>query len=153
MGTGGRIGKVSMLGNSSNFTNSKEVRKKIMLMPAPPKVHYPEHFLKNHALKKQYHKDIVECLEIQLLARAEPNPLFTKTSGKRLTIVFDLDETLIKSVNDPSKLPEENFDVILKVQDGTAKREMYVSFRPYMTEMLKILRKHCEIIVFTAAQR
>ena len=52
MGTGGRIGKVSMLGNSSNFTNAKEVSKKNMLMPAPPKVHYPEHFLKNHALKK-----------------------------------------------------------------------------------------------------
>jgi CTD small phosphatase-like protein 2 len=95
----------------------------------------------------------VECLEIQLLARSEPNPLFTKTSGKRLTIVFDLDETLIKSVNEPSKLSGENFDVFLKVQDGTVKRDLYVSFRPYMTEMLKILRKHCEIIVFTAAQR
>jgi predicted phosphoribosyltransferase len=52
LATGGRIGKVSMQGNSSNFTNSKEVRKKNMLMPIPPKVHYPEHFLKNHALKK-----------------------------------------------------------------------------------------------------
>jgi hypothetical protein len=52
LATGGRIGKVSMQGNSSNFTNSKEVRKKNMLMPIPPKLHYPEHFLKNHALKK-----------------------------------------------------------------------------------------------------
>ena len=52
LGTGGRIGQVSMQGNSSNFINSKEVRNKNMLMPTPPKVHYPEHFLKNHALKK-----------------------------------------------------------------------------------------------------
>jgi TFIIF-interacting CTD phosphatase-like protein len=71
-----------------------------------------------------------------------------------LTIVFDLDETLIKSVNDPGKLPGENYDVFLKVEDGgSIKRELYVSFRPYMTEMLKSLRKHCELIIFTAAQR
>jgi CTD small phosphatase-like protein 2 len=88
-----------------------------------------------------------------LTSRAEPNPLFTKVTSKRLTIVFDLDETLIKSVTDPSKLPDENYDIFLRVEDGAAKRDMYVSFRPYMTEMLKKLRKHCELIVFTAAQR
>ena len=88
-----------------------------------------------------------------MVTRAEPNPLFTKTTGKRLTIVFDLDETLIKSVSEPSKLPGENFDIFLKVQDSGVKRDLYVSFRPYMTEMLKRLRKHCELILFTAAQR
>ena len=88
-----------------------------------------------------------------MVVRAEPNPLFTKITSKRLSIVFDLDETLIKSVNDPIKLPNQNYDVFLKVEDGSIKRDLYVSFRPYMTEMLRILRKHCELIIFTAAQR
>jgi CTD small phosphatase-like protein 2 len=65
--------------------------------------------------------------------------------------VFDLDETLIKSVSDPSKLPGDNYDVFLKVEEGHLKRELYVSFRPYMIEMLKKLRKNCELILFTAA--
>jgi TFIIF-interacting CTD phosphatase-like protein len=76
-----------------------------------------------------------------------------KNTSKRLTIVFDLDETLIKSVNDPSKLPGGDYDVFLKVEDTSVKTELYVSFRPYMIETLKRLRKHCELIIFTAAQK
>jgi TFIIF-interacting CTD phosphatase-like protein len=33
------------------------------------------------------------------------------------------------------------------------KRDLYVAFRPYAIEMLKKLRKYCELIIFTAAQR
>jgi CTD small phosphatase-like protein 2 len=92
-------------------------------------------------------------LETTLTFRAEPNPLFTKSTSKKLTIVFDLDETLIKSVSDPLKLPDENYDIFIRVEDGAIKRDLYVSFRPYMTQMLKKLKKHCELIVFTAAQK
>ncbi len=37
---------------------------------------YPEHFLSDSKLRKQYQKDIEECLETQVLVRVEPNPLF-----------------------------------------------------------------------------
>jgi hypothetical protein len=64
--------------------------------------------------------------------------------------VFDLDETLIKTVIDPSIFPDSNYDVHLKLKDGNEMKEMYISIRPYTIEMLKRLKKHAELIVFTA---
>ncbi len=37
--------------------------------------------------------------------------MLMKLSDKSQTIVFDLDETLIKAVTDTSKLPNKEFDV------------------------------------------
>lgn len=70
-----------------------------------------------------------------------------------MTIVFDLDETLIKSVNDRSKLFNKEFDVHLKIQDGTEIKDMYVSIRPNAIEMLRKLKKHAELVVFTAGHK
>ena len=50
--TSGRIGKVPHKINSTNLTQSKDARSKKSISPPPPNVHYPEHFLKNNALRK-----------------------------------------------------------------------------------------------------
>lgn len=67
--------------------------------------------------------------------------------------MFDLDETLIKSVSDRSKMCMNEFDVHLKIKDGAEMKDIYVSIRPYAIEMLKKLKKHAELVVFTAGQK
>jgi hypothetical protein len=53
------------------------------------------------------------------------------------TLVFDLDETLIKATNDPSKLPDSIYDekCHLDFQD-LSKKNIYLSYRPFLFEML-----------------
>ena len=41
----------------------------------------------------------------------------------------------------------------LKIKDGNEMKEMYVSIRPFSIEMIKKLKKHAELIVFTAGQK
>ena len=67
------------------------------------------------------------------------------------TIVFDLDETLIKATNDSGKFPDGVFDArgILNIA-MLAKKDIYISFRPYLFEMLTALKKNFELILFTA---
>ncbi len=65
-----------------------------------------------------------------------------------------MDETLIRSVTDRSKLfDQDKFDMHLKIEDGTEIKDLYVSIRPNAIEMLRKLRKHAELIVFTAGQK
>jgi TFIIF-interacting CTD phosphatase-like protein len=41
----------------------------------------------------------------------------------------------------------------LKIQDNPEIKDVYVSIRPYAIEMLKKLKKHAELIVFTAGHK
>ncbi len=41
----------------------------------------------------------------------------------------------------------------LKIQDSPEIKDVYVSIRPYAIEMLKKLKKHAELIVFTAGHK
>jgi len=65
--------------------------------------------------------------------------------------VFDLDETLIKATNDKDKLPNGLYDVSCQLEVlGMMKRDIYISYRPYLFEMLDRLKKNFELILFTA---
>ena len=61
---------------------------------------------------------------------------------EKITIVFDLDEILIKAANDPLKLPNGKYDrqAELPIAELT-KKDIYISFRPYLFEMLDTLKK------------
>jgi TFIIF-interacting CTD phosphatase-like protein len=101
-------------------------------------------------LRKFYHKDIKECLEVLNPPRSEPNPLYEKRTEHRITLIFDLDETLLKSVSDANRFPNAQYDEKISLNDG---KELFISFRPFMVEMLKKLHKHYELILFTAGHR
>jgi len=62
-----------------------------------------------------------------------------------------LDETLIKATNDASKFPDGLFDerCVLDIQE-LQKKDIYLSYRPYLFEMLSQLKKNFELILFTA---
>ena len=62
-----------------------------------------------------------------------------------------MDETLIKASTDPQKLVNGVYDrvTLMSIMD-TKKRDVYISFRPYLFEMLDKLKKHFELIIFTA---
>lgn len=65
--------------------------------------------------------------------------------------MFDLDETLIKAMNEPARFPQGVYDVKSKLNIETLpKKDIYISFRPYLFEMLTTLKKNFEIILFTA---
>lgn len=66
------------------------------------------------------------------------------------TLVFDLDETLVRS----EFRFKEGFDKKISLPcklSWTGRTPVYLFFRPYLEQMLKVLKKHFEIIVFTAA--
>ena len=66
------------------------------------------------------------------------------------TIIFDLDETLVhtnQNINVPC-------DVVIPMKfPGSPQTKAGVNIRPHCREVLKELRKHCEIIVFTASHK
>jgi len=66
--------------------------------------------------------------------------------------VFDLDETLIKATNDPLRFEDKNiFDVKTELFiDRKIKKDVYISYRPYLFEMLRTLKRKFELVVFTA---
>ena len=66
-------------------------------------------------------------------------------------MVFDLDETLIRS----EFRFKEGFDKKMCLPcklSWTGRTSVYLFFRPYLDQMLKVLKKHFELIIFTAAQ-
>ena len=65
--------------------------------------------------------------------------------------MFDLDETLIKATNDSNKFPDGVYDVRSMLNIAVlAKKDIFISFRPYLFEMLSALKKNYELILFTA---
>ena len=66
------------------------------------------------------------------------------------TLIFDLDETLIHTNNDPRQKSDVVVDMVFP--DGQRSRAG-VNVRPFVREVLMELRKECEIIVFTASHK
>eukprot|EP00347_Sterkiella_histriomuscorum_P005521 403356300 len=114
---------------------------------------YSELFLQNKQSAHRYYQEIKESLTVtEFLFRKQPSPLFMKQSTKPQTIVFDLDETLIKATNDPMRFENQNvYDAKTElVIDKKIRKDVYISYRPYLFEMLRTLKKKYELIVFTA---
>lgn len=67
-----------------------------------------------------------------------------------MTLIFDLDETLVSTTNDASKLsPSTDYHAAFTLEQ----KDFHISFRPYMLESLRKLHKHFELILFTAGFR
>lgn len=69
---------------------------------------------------------------------------------ERVTLVFDLDETLVSTISDRTKMkPNMDYNALIKIDE----KEFFISFRPFMIEMLRKLHRHFELILFTAGYR
>jgi len=65
-------------------------------------------------------------------------------------LVFDLDETLIRS----EFRMKDGYDKKFSLQSRfswTGRTTVYLFLRPYLMKMLKILRQDFEIVIFTAS--
>lgn len=77
-------------------------------------------------------------------------PKFLHPSIKKVA-VFDLDETLIHCVDDPTK---QTTDVVLEVVFPNGDRaEAGINVRPYALECLREAKKYFQIVVFTASHQ
>jgi carboxy-terminal domain RNA polymerase II polypeptide A small phosphatase len=62
-------------------------------------------------------------------------------------LVLDLDETLVHS----SFREVQNPDITLKIDIDGQISTIYVLVRPFVTEFLKRMSKHFELVIFTAS--
>ena len=108
---------------------------------------YQQHFLVTYkAMKDQ--KFLKLSVPRQLKQKMVYLPKLNRPCKK--TLIFDLDETLIHTNNNH----HQKCDVVIDMSfpDGQRSRAG-VNIRPYVREVLLELRKHCEIIVFTASHK
>lgn len=82
------------------------------------------------------------------LRRSTALPKKTRRS-KRISLVLDLDETLVHCSVEP--LP--NPDLVFEVELSGNTYIIYVLKRPYMEEFLREVSKYFEVIVFTASRK
>ena len=65
-----------------------------------------------------------------------------------MTLIFDLDETLVSTTNDSTKGSADYHAAFTLEQ-----KDFHISFRPHMAECLRKLHKHFELVLFTAGFR
>lgn len=70
-------------------------------------------------------------------------------SRKRVTLVLDVDETLVHSSF--TKRDGVTYDTILKVLHDGKQYELYVLHRPYLMEFLDFVARRFEVVIFTAS--
>ncbi|CDW83768.1 nli interacting factor-like phosphatase family protein [Stylonychia lemnae] len=88
---------------------------------------------------------------------------YPKKVQHQKTIIFDMDETMIKIQKRQYKLPF--FDSIIKFKQYGVKEvkviiclilifgyQVFIQFRPYLRQMLKRLSQHFELIVYTSGE-
>ncbi|KAL7089266.1 hypothetical protein ACP275_13G178200 [Erythranthe tilingii] len=71
-----------------------------------------------------------------------------KQNTKKITLVLDLDETLVHSTLDPCGDADFTFPVFFDMKEHT----VYVKKRPHLQKFLKSVAEMFEIVVFTASQ-
>ena len=65
------------------------------------------------------------------------------------TLVLDIDETLVYATTNRSELRIIDETINIKMTKFGASVKAYLSYRPYIFEMLDILRDHFELILYT----
>jgi len=68
--------------------------------------------------------------------------------ASKITLVLDLDETLVHCSTEPIPLAELIFPVVF----NTVEYQVYVRKRPYFEEFLKRVSQKFEVVIFTASQ-
>ncbi|KAK4440119.1 CTD small phosphatase-like protein 2 [Sesamum alatum] len=101
-----------------------------------------------------------ECFDPQMYIRnlpEQPDVAFTspptsvpneKENAKQITLVLDLDETLVHSTLDHCDDADFTFSVFFNMKEHT----VYVKQRPHLQTFLKRVAEMFEIVVFTASQ-
>ncbi|XP_057980966.1 uncharacterized protein LOC131166435 isoform X3 [Malania oleifera] len=102
--------------------------------------------------------DEVDCFDPQLFIRNFPDlsegpnwlPALSprETKKKQITLVLDLDETLVHSSLEPCEDADFTFPVLFDMKEHT----VYVRQRPFLRTFLEKVAEMFEIIVFTASQ-
>lgn len=107
-----------------------------------------------------FDSDEADCFDPHLYIRnfpdlsdVEPNSLPTllpeeESKRKRITLVLDLDETLVHSTLEPCDHADFTFPVFFNMKEHT----IYVRQRPFLQMFLERVAQMFEIIVFTASQ-
>ncbi|WVZ69586.1 hypothetical protein U9M48_018353 [Paspalum notatum var. saurae] len=99
-----------------------------------------------------------ECLDQKLLSKGLPDLmdvdspsclLKTPVRRKHVTLVLDLDETLVHSTLDPC----DNADFTLEVFFNMKNHTVYVRKRPHLKMFLEKVAQMFELVIFTASQR
>jgi CTD small phosphatase-like protein 2 len=102
-----------------------------------------------HTLQSlQYVKALTHPSVDRLNKKGVHLPKYLHPSIKKVA-VFDLDETLIHCVDDPTK---QSTDIVLEVVFPNGDRaEAGINVRPYALECLREAKKYFQIVVFTAS--
>lgn len=82
---------------------------------------------------------------------ADPRPVIAEAEPEgiaRLTLVLDMDETLVFS-----RLGESASDLSLRFEGEGHSCSVAVSFRPFLEPFLRLLSRHFEVVLFTAADK
>eukprot|EP01089_Gocevia_fonbrunei_P018052 TRINITY_DN6028_c0_g1_i1.p1 TRINITY_DN6028_c0_g1~~TRINITY_DN6028_c0_g1_i1.p1 ORF type:complete len:351 (+),score=32.73 TRINITY_DN6028_c0_g1_i1:78-1130(+) len=70
-------------------------------------------------------------------------------NSPKITLVLDLDETLVHASTEPL----EDADITFSVTYNTIKYTVFVRKRPHVDEFLQFVAKHFEVVIFTASQQ
>ena len=68
--------------------------------------------------------------------------------------VFDLDETLIHTLNDDEIDSEEedaSYDFKIQYEDTDGAETIYLNIRPYLLEWIKLVKQYYQVVLFTAS--
>jgi TFIIF-interacting CTD phosphatase-like protein len=74
---------------------------------------------------------------------------FKKVSKKKKTLVLDIDETLVYATTNRNELRAIDETIFIKMTKFGASVKAYLSYRPYLFQMLDTLRNHFELILYT----
>ncbi|EPY26805.1 nuclear lim interactor-interacting factor-like protein [Strigomonas culicis] len=76
-----------------------------------------------------------------------PPPVLSRR--ERITLVLDVDETLLHSTETPKS--ECRYDAHFEVEHESTVHRVYVKFRPYLLEFLDLVCTRFEVVIFTAS--
>ncbi|KAK7201144.1 nuclear lim interactor-interacting factor-like protein [Novymonas esmeraldas] len=90
------------------------------------------------------------CLvqEVAVKPLLPPLPL---SSVPKVTLVLDVDETLVHSTFQPS--PDVVYDKVLLVPSEGKTYTVSVKYRPYLEDFLRFVSRRFEVVIFTASMR
>lgn len=104
-------------------------------------------------LSSIYYRHVKEsnCAQIVNLPARKAEFYSSRLVDKTKTIVFDIDETLLHAKTRPHEFPGGEYDEEIWVNlHGGHQQRLFLSFRPYLQEMLRKLKPNFELILFTA---